>query len=381
MSVLTILGVAKKDSITPDKAQLKAIVYLEKIAKELTENLIPKANMQATKAVRKNSLFSFFTKKNTPKKVVESTNISKIQGLYLWGEVGRGKTWLMDSFYQTLPIKKIQRIHFHEFMLLVHKQLQNLPIQPDPLEIIGKNMSQEFRLICLDEFHVMDIADAVILHGLLKALFENNVVIVTTSNRHPDDLYKNGSHRERFLPAIELIKENMHVLLLDTDTDYRRGKEQSQDVFFTPHSDATRSKLEVSFNHYANSEDYSIQPIKIFGREIPVVRVMNQCIWFTFDTLCRGFRSSSDYLEIAKKYNVIILTNVPILHEGEEGPAKRFLNMIDSFYDQHTYLIMSSAVAIEEMYQGDLLQFEFERALSRLHQMRSQIWWQGFSNE
>ena len=203
-------------------------------------------------------------------------------------------------------------------------------------------------------------------------------MVVTTSNREPDDLYQNGSHRERFLPAIELIKQNMHVFYLDADTDYRKQGTIFQDVFFIPHNAETQQKLELSFIKYAASEEYSMQAIKIYGREIPVVRVINHSIWFTFDILCRGARSSSDYLQIAKEYSLVIVSQIPVLHEGEEGPARRFLNLIDAFYDQHVHLILSSNIIIEEMYQGDLLQFEFERAQSRLHEMQSHIWWKKF---
>jgi len=377
------LLVVRNDKIIPDKAQLKAIAYLNEIAEKMVSKSQAKSNRKKPSSndvvSKKNKLIHFFSKKNKEHQedpLVQNTE-SKIKGMYIWGKVGRGKTWLMDEFYKTLSISNIQRLHFHEFMLLVHKQLQDLPVQPDPLEIIGSKMSKKYQLICLDEFHVMDIADAVILHGLLKSLFENNVVIVTTSNRHPDDLYKNGSHRERFLPAIDLIKQNMQVFFLDTDIDYRNKGKEIQNVFFVPHNEENQKKLETLFVKYAESKDYSTQAIRIYGREIPVVRVRNHCIWFTFDTLCRGFRSSSDYLQIAKEYKVIIVSNIPVLHEGEEGPAKRFLNMIDSFYDQHVYLILSSSIEIEEMYQGGLLEFEFERATSRLHEMKSYQWWQG----
>jgi len=210
-------------------------------------------------------------------------------------------------------------------------------------------------------------------------LMNNNVVLVTTSNRHPDDLYKGGTQRERFLPAIALIKQFCLVFHLDSATDYRKKSREHEDVYLIPHKPDTDKKLAELFQHYSQTPNFSIDAIKIFGREIPVVRSNKKCIWFTFDTLCRGARSSGDYLKIANSYKVVILSEISLLHEGEEGPARRFLNLIDAFYDLHVHLILSSSVILENMYQGDLLQFEFKRALSRLHEMRSQAWWKNFA--
>lgn len=370
-------------ALVHDKSQLEAAKYLQKIAIDLLKRVNAKGECQSDNS---NNKFNFFRRKTNKTGEKNLSEGKAIRGLYLWGEVGRGKTWLMDMFYSelsashaALPIKttlKVHRIHFHEFMLDIHKQLQNLPTQANPLTIIAKNMSQQFQLICLDEFHVLDIADAVILHELLKGLFNNNVVIITTSNRHPDDLYKGGTHRERFLPAIELIKHYCHVFNLNSETDYRRRKDEKQNVFFMSHDSETDVKLAKLFEKYSKTKNFSMNAIKIFGREVSVVRYSDNCIWFTFDVLCRGPRSSGDYLDIAKKYKTVILSDIPILNEGEEGPARRFLNLIDAFYDLHVHLILSSSVMIENMYQGDLLQFEFKRALSRLHEMRNQSWWQ-----
>jgi len=378
----------EKNNLVYDSSQLKAAKYLQKI----TENIFQSPNKSESKQQvgerEKEPFFSLFSKKiakinrkKVSKPLVTSQKINK--GIYLWGDVGRGKTWLMDMFYSFLLEsdfqENIQRVHFHEFMLGIHKQLQVLPNSPDPLKIIAKNMAKQYRIICLDEFHVLDIADAVILHGLLEGLFENNVVMVTTSNRHPDDLYKNGTHRERFLPAIALIKQYCDVFHLNSDTDYRRKNFKYKDVFLMPHEADTDKQLMELFQLYSESTDFSIEAIKILGRDIPIFCHNEKSVWFTFDTLCRGPRSSADYLEIAKKYRVVILSEIPVLHEGEEGPARRFLNLIDAFYDIHVHLILSSSVMIENIYQGDLLQFEFERALSRLYEMRSKDWWKDFA--
>ena len=368
----------KQKDLLYDKSQLKAARYLQQISLRLLDKTFKNKISQSAKK----KTFSLFRKKAKPMdKQQPQADDMHIKGMYIWGEVGRGKTWLMDMFFSSLsksastPELNIHRIHFHEFMLDIHKQLQDLPAQADPLKIIANNMSKQYQLICLDEFHVMDIADAVILHGLLDGLFSNNVIIVTTSNRHPDELYKGGTQRERFLPAIELIKQYCLVFHLDSARDYRKESLEYEDVYLIPHKAETNKRLVELFHHYSQSRSFSIEAIEIFGRDIPVVRSNHKCIWFTFDTLCRGPRSSRDYLNIAKKYRIIILSEIPVLNEGEEGPARRFLNLIDSFYDTHVHLILSSSVRIENMYQGDLLQFEFERALSRLHEMRTRAWW------
>ena len=370
------------DGITPDEKQQQVLAHLDCMAKALLEN--PSKHL-ATKDInqekeKRSRFFGFFNREET---TLEPSHAVFIKGLYIWGDVGRGKTWLMDLFFASLQTTKlsqrIQRIHFHEFMLTVHKRLQNLPTQPDPLEIIGKDIAKQTDLICLDEFHVMDIADAVILHGLLKSLFDHGVTLITTSNRHPDDLYKNGSHRERFLPTIELIKQKTEVYHLDNHIDYRRQRAEKDGVFFIPHTDTVEKQLEYLFNHLAD-ERIESPSINIYGRDIVVKKVSTSVIWFDFESLCRGMRASSDYLAIAKQYPTIFLSEIPLLHEGEEGPARRFLNLIDAFYDQHAYLILSSYIPIKDMYQGALLPFEFERALSRLQEMQSESWWADYSN-
>jgi len=367
----------EQEDLLYDKGQLEAAKHLQKITQAVFNK---DQKSEVYEPLEKRKIFRFFCK-NTDRMAINKplAREKNITGMYIWGEVGRGKTWLMDLFFSSLnktqSTKKIQRIHFHEFMLNIHQQLQNLPTQADPLMIVAKNMSEQYQLICLDEFHVMDIADAVILHELLKGLFENNVIIVTTSNRHPDELYKGGTHRERFLPAIELIKQFCIIFHLNSGTDYRKKSTQHEKIYFIPHKPETNTKLTELFQQYSKTKDFSMDAIKILGREVPVVRSNENCIWFTFDALCRGPRSSGDYLNIAKIYKVVILSEIPVLHEGEEGPARRFLNLIDAFYDLHVHLILSSSEIIEEMYQGDLLQFEFERALSRLHEMRSHSWW------
>ena len=260
----------------------------------------------------------------------------------------------------------------------IHQALADLPAQADPLTLIAKQMAEQYRVICLDEFHVMDIADAVILHTLLRGLFEQGVTLITTSNRAPDDLYKNGSHRERFLPAIELLKQNTRVYHLDNDRDYRLNRSLKKDIFFTPYDAATEGKLTVFFSRITKGHTISKIPIVVYGREIAVIQSADNAIWFDFAALCRGPRASSDYIQIAKQYKTVILSGIPQLFVGEEGPARRFLNLVDEFYDQHVFLLLSSDVSLDQMYQGELLTFEFKRALSRLDEMQSCSYWESY---
>ena len=367
----------KKGGITPDAQQEFAIDILQKIGEQLINEpkFLPFVQQDQNQKNVEKSFFSFLKSSKTSTKKPIKTQHNFTKGVYLWGDVGRGKTWLMDVFYSALPLAKKQRIHFHAFMLQVHKELQDLPSQPDPLALVGKQMAQEIDLLCLDEFHVMDIADAVILHGLLKALFENGVTVVTTSNRHPDELYKNGSHRERFLPAIALIKLHCHIQQLDTNTDYRLLRQPQENIYFIPHTESTDQQLTARFTNFATSQANKEKTIKVLGREVPVLLSANDCIWFHFDALCRGMRANKDYIEIASNYKTVIVSEIPELHEGEEGPARRFLNLIDAFYDQHVYLLLSAHIELDAIYKGELLVFEFERALSRLHEMQSRSWW------
>jgi len=393
-----LLEKIQKGPIEPDLKQSEALFILQEISDKLVE--AAKASSLATSLalsshnsnehLKKESKtkFSFLSlfKAETPQQEsqVDTHDIKAIKGLYLWGDVGRGKTWLMDQFFTSVAIQNKRRIHFHAFMLQVHKKLQDLPSQPDPLALVGEQMAKEIRLLCLDEFHVMDIADAVILHGLLKALFENGVTVITTSNRHPDNLYKKGSHRERFLPAIALIKHYTHTFHLDDHVDYRLQRKRLKNIFFIPHNQETNAQLKSHFyalDKHAHSEVSTQGIIKILGRDIPTLLSDKDSVWFSFDTLCRGMRSNSDYIEIAQRYKTVILSEVPELHEGEEGPARRFLNLIDAFYDQHVYLILSSYVELDTMYTGSLLSFEFERALSRLHEMQSESWWKSYETK
>lgn len=383
----------QQGSIKYDPAQAEAIKLLDQIINQLQSSSKKTKGRQSLNNINNSNALSLFhlSRWFSAKKPSHKIEKNTVKGLYIWGDVGRGKTWLMDQFYDAVDIQDKKRVHYHQFMQEIHRALASLYAQANPLDLIAKRMAEKYRLMCLDEFHVMDIADAVILHGLLRELFKQGVTLITTSNRHPDDLYKNGTHRERFLPAIALIKQHTTVFELDNGLDYRLNHRHQDNVFFTPqdrkkdisninnddanNTDLSNNALMQIFEKYANNQQHTNIPIIVYGREIPVVRVAATVIWFDFNTLCRGPRSSNDYIQIAKMYKIVILSQVPVLHVGEEAPARRFLNLVDEFYDQHVFLILSSDVILEEMYQGDLLEFEFKRALSRLEEMQSRNYW------
>jgi len=370
----------QQNKIEADPRQLEAIDLLQEIALQLDFQ----SEQQMSKSMLTKKSFWQFSKKHNDSKHNSKHNKNLVKGIYIWGDVGRGKTWLMDQFYDAVDIEKKQRLHYHQFMLDVHKELSLLPSQTNPLTVVSEKMAEQYRLICLDEFHVLDMADAMILHGLLSGLFERGVTLITTSNRHPDDLFKQGAYRKRFMPAIALIKQNTTVFQLDNGKDYRIQHLQNNyqnDVFFMPHDNSVNESLLQLFNQFADKQNKLIsenKSITLYGRDIPVVLVADKIIWFDFDTICRGTRSSSDYIQIAQQYKTVFISEIPLLHIGEEAPARRFLNLIDEFYDQHTFLILSSDVSLDKIYQGDLLVFEFQRALSRLQEMQSRRYWENY---
>lgn len=294
-----------------------------------------------------------------------------VQGLYLFGTVGRGKTFLMDLFCEHLPFA-VQRQHFHHFMKSVHDALKQIKDQQNPLEIIAAEFAANYQVLCLDEFMVSDITDAMLLHGLLKGLIDRGVVIVTTTNIPPDDLYKDGLQRSRFLPAIALIKSRLVLHEIAAGQDFRRLCLSQHERFFSPLNAATQAELE----HIAHelSEHLMIQTqnvISINGRDIPFIFQSQAVIWFSFAAICEGYRSQLDYIELAKRFPVIIVSDIPLLDEFQEEAAKRFLLLVDELYDQRIDLILSSAVPIETIYCGKKIQFEYQRLQSRLFEMQS----------
>lgn len=292
------------------------------------------------------------------------------RGVYMWGGVGRGKSFLMDAFYQTVPLKRKARLHFHEFMQGVHRELDEVKGQSDPLDAVALKVAKRYRLICFDEFHVSDIADAMILYRLLFKLFENGVSFVMTSNYEPSTLYPDGLHRDRILPAIKLIQERMDVMNVDTGVDYRRRSLEQVRMYLTPLDDYTRQALQQAFDHL--SDGAPREPVlTVQNRELRAVALSGSVVWFDFDTLCGGPRSQNDYLELASRFHTVILSDVPRMKASQSSEARRFTWLIDVFYDHKVKLIMSAECEAEELYTEGPMANEFHRTVSRILEMQS----------
>lgn len=292
------------------------------------------------------------------------------RGVYMWGGVGRGKSFLMDSFYAVVPVQRKTRLHFHEFMREVHRQLEELKGQADPLDELARRVAKRYRLICFDEFHVSDIADAMILHRLLTGLFDNGVQFVMTSNYDPDTLYPDGLHRDRVLPAIELVKERLDVMNVDGGTDYRRRTLAQVNVYHTPLGAEADRALRAAFAQLAAVPDES-PLLHIEKRELKALRRADGVVWFDFATLCGGPRSQNDYLELATRFHTVILSDVPQMSPRMASEARRFTWLVDVFYDHKVKLLMSAAVPAEALYVEGPMANEFSRTVSRLVEMQS----------
>lgn len=292
------------------------------------------------------------------------------RGIYMWGGVGRGKSFLMDSFYSVVPVERKTRVHFHEFMRSVHRELDALKSVADPLESVAAHVAQRYELICFDEFHVTDIADAMILYNLFKPLFARRVSFVVTSNFHPDDLYPDGLHRDRLLPAIALLKEKLLVLNVDGGKDYRQLALAEVAAYLTPAGEQVDHALRTAFERIAETADDD-PDIRIEGRAIKAIRRAGGVIWFDFATLCSGPRSQNDYLEIASRFHTVILSGVPAMSAAMSSEARRFIWLIDVLYDHRIKLLISADVGIDELYTAGSQRMEFQRAMSRLTEMQS----------
>ncbi len=293
-----------------------------------------------------------------------------IRGLYLWGGVGRGKTYLVDNFYQSLPFEQKTRVHFHRFMQKIHSELKVLRSKQNPLIIIAARLAQQVRVICLDEFYVSDITDAMLLSGLLKALFEQQVTLVTTSNIHPDNLYQGGLQRERFLPAIALIKNHMEVVNIDSGIDYRLRNLEQAETYYYPLTPATQRKLEEQFTQLTTIWETD-KVLEINGRLISTVRCADGIVWFDFQALCNIPRAVADYIELARCYNTVFINNIPSMGEASNDNALRLINLVDEFYDRNVKLIIAAQVPIEQLYTGQRQICQFQRTASRLQEMRA----------
>jgi cell division protein ZapE len=332
-----------------DAAQLRAIDALERCENEWADY----------KARRGNAVTKLLRHPPIPR------------GVYMHGGVGRGKSFLMDCFFQSVPLVRKTRLHFHEFMREVHRELQELKGTADPLDELGRRIARRYRLICFDEFHIADVTDAMILHRLLAALFANRVSIVSTSNFHPDALYPNGLHRERILPAIALLKEKMEVLGVDAGTDYRQLTLDGLQLYHVPLGDAAEAALSQTFDRLAEARDES-PLLHIEQRELRAKRRAGGVVWFDFKQLCGGPRSQNDYLELAAQFHTLLLSGVPEMPPRLASEARRFTWLVDVLYDRRVKLAMSAAVPPEQLYLDGPLAHEFPRTVSRLREMQSQ---------
>ena len=331
-----------------DPAQLRAVDALERCAREWS----------VFKERRSNRL----------KKLINHPDIPR--GVYMYGGVGRGKSFLMDCFFGAVPLRRKTRLHFHEFMREVHRELAGLKGTVNPLDVLAKQMAKKYRLICFDEFHVADITDAMILHRLLTALFDNGVGFVTTSNFKPDDLYPNGLHRDRILPAIALLNDHLEVVNVDNGVDYRHRTLQQLRLYHSPLGADADAAMRDAFDRLAETQDED--PIlRIEAREIRARRKAGGLVWFDFKTLCGGPRSQNDYLEIASQFHTVLLSDVPHMPVRMASEARRFTWLVDVLYDRRVKLIMSAAVAPEGLYTEGPLAHEFPRTVSRLNEMQS----------
>lgn len=345
----------QREDFFADEAQANAVAHLDGLYHRM---LAPKLEV-------KHSFFERLFKRD------HTLSNQPEQGLYFWGGVGRGKTYLVDTFYECLPIERKMRMHFHRFMHRVHHELNQLAEQSDPLEIVADTFKQETDIICFDEFFVSDITDAMILGTLFEALFARGITLVATSNIPPDDLYRNGLQRARFLPAIELIKQHCQVVNVDSGVDYRLRTLEQAEIYHFPLDDIAERNIDRYFQQLSVEPRQRDITITINNRDLPTRHEAEGVVHFSFDTLCQSARSQSDYMEIAQLYHSVLLSEVTVMGEEQSDAARRFIAMVDEFYERNVKLIMSAEVALEDLYQGERLAFEFKRCCSRLIEMQS----------
>ena len=295
----------------------------------------------------------------------------KIKGLYIRGEVGRGKTQMMDIFFETLNIQEKKRVHFHRFMKILHDDLDKISAQKDPLKKVAKEISKKTKVLCFDEFYVEDIGDAMLLGRFINELFENKVTLITTSNTHPDNLYRDGLHRSRFLPAIKSIKENCEIYELNSAQDYRLRTLEQLEIFIIGKRDQGIKELESNFTELTNGEFQDGQKIKILGREINTIKLAQGSLWVSFKEICEGPRSAKDYIEVCSEFHTLFVSNVPIMKGSNDDSARRFIALVDECYERNVNLILSMETELEQIYSGERLLEPFKRTISRLEEMRS----------
>lgn len=337
--------------ILADPEQLHAMQYLQRIYTELLQE---------------------HKKRNSIIKKLRKPHLA--QGLYLWGGVGIGKTFMMDCFYHCIPFSGKMRMHFHPFMRMVHQELKKHQGEKNPLQLIAKNIAKNKLLICFDEFYVNDIADAMILARLLKALFAQGVCLVTTSNTMPDELYKRGLQRDQFLPAIALLKAHTHIMHIPSQHDYRLRHLQQAGVFYTPNNSDAKAKMEKAFAALANQKPIHHEDLIVHERHIPVISQTQDCVWFHFADICSVPRSQQDYLDIAATFNTVFISDVPVIAPQAKNAISLFIRMIDVFYDAKTRLVLSAEKSVPELYPEGPMLADYQRARSRLLEMQSEAY-------
>lgn len=345
----------------PDDVQREAVNRLDTIYQELTAKPAESEQSGGLKA----ALGRLLGKK-------EPQTHAPVRGLYMWGGVGRGKTWLMDLFYLSLPGTRKQRLHLHRFMLRVHEELTALQGKSDPLEIVADRFKAETDILCFDEFFVSDITDAMLLGGLMKALFARGITLVATSNIPPDELYRNGLQRARFLPAIDAIKQHCDIMNVDAGVDYRLRTLTQAHLWLSPLNDETTQQMDKLWLALAGAKRAHAPELEINHRPLQTLGVENQTLAVSFATLCVDARSQHDYIALSRLFHTVMLLNVPVMTPLMESEARRFIALVDEFYERHVKLVVSAEVPLYEVYKGERLKFEFQRCLSRLQEMQSE---------
>lgn len=355
------LTALKEGSHQPDDVQKEAVTRLDTIYQQLI------AEQEPTQ--QSGGLMAKFSKLLGKR---DTASREPVRGLYMWGGVGRGKTWLMDLFYLSLPGERKQRLHFHRFMLRVHEELTTLQGQSDPLEIVADRFKAQTDVLCFDEFFVSDITDAMLLGGLMKALFARGITLVATSNIPPDELYRNGLQRARFLPAIEAIKQFCDVMNVDAGIDYRLRTLTQAHLWLSPLGEETAQQMDKLWLALAGAPRSHAPELEINHRPLATLGVENQTLAVSFATLCVDARSQHDYIALSRLFHTVMLFEVPVMTKLMENEARRFIALVDEFYERHVKLVVSAAAPLHEIYQGDRVKFEFQRCLSRLQEMQSE---------
>jgi len=360
----------QREDFQHDPAQERAVAHLQRLYDDLVGGSAPVATARAERGGRglKSKVAGLFGRAGKPE---PAPSVPSVSGLYFWGGVGRGKTYLVDTFYESLPFPDKMRTHFHRFMQRVHNELDHYKGEKNPLTLVAGKFAAEARVICFDEFFVKDITDAMILANLLEALFARGVVLVATSNIVPEELYKDGLQRARFLPAIDLLERHCEVVNVDSGIDYRLRALERAEIFHAPLDAAAEAELERSFREIARHEGERDVALEINHRVLRARRLHDDVVWFEFRELCDGPRSQNDYIELAREFHSVLISNVTRMSGATDDQARRFINLVDEFYDRGVKLLMSAEVPAEQLYADGRLEFEFRRTLSRLQEMQS----------